>query len=117
MPHAPESEFIDAVADWFSDQYGAANVSRQVYQPGPRWYCDLVVHTGYATLYIETESRAGEIRNGLAQALGYCAADLENGIPIVITPAGHIDSERVLRLQQSTTAVIREFDADAGEFV
>lgn len=117
MPHLPEREFSERVADWFRDQYGADAVATQVYQPAPRWYCDIVVHTGYATLYIETESRASEIRSGLGQALGYCADDLETGIPVIVTPAGHLEPEKVAPLRRSGTALIREFDLETGEFV
>lgn len=115
--HRPEKPFEDDVAHWFACRYGEENVDTQVWQPEPRWYCDIVVTTGFATLYIECESRASEVRHGIAQALGYAADDPVAGIPMVITPKGHLNEKKVSRLRQSTTVAIREFDAEAGTFV
>lgn len=117
MPHTPEDSFEDAVAAWFIERYGEKRVARQVYQPDPRWYVDLVVEVEYATLFLEVESRASEIRPGVAQALGYAAADPVGGVPMVITPPGHLSERKVDRLSRSTTVVIQEFDEEAGEFV
>lgn len=117
MTHTPEAPFEDIVADWFREHYPEAAVSQQVYQPGPRFYVDIVVEFPFATLYIETESRAGEVRAGVAQALGYAAADLVLGIPVVITPRGHLDEAKVRRLRRSATVLIREFDDAEQRFV
>lgn len=117
MTHVPEIEFADHVEEWFRARYGAENVKREHYQPGPHWFCDLRVNTGYATLYIEIENDTGSVRTGISQALGYAAEDRVAGIPMVVTPSGHINDEKAKRLRQSSTVVVREFDADAGEFV
>lgn len=117
MTHSDEKPFEIALADWFAERYGEGSVKTQVYQPEPRWYCDIIVDTGYATLFVECESRAGEVRHGIAQALGYAAADRRKGVPMVVTPAGHLTDAKVQRLQQSTTVVVREFDAELMEFV
>lgn len=115
--HSPEAPFEDDLAQWFSLRYGEENVEQQQYQSEPRWYCDITVQTGYATLYIETESRSSEVRSGLAQCLGYAADDLVAGIPMVVTPKGHLSEKKVNRLRKSVHAPIREFDEEAGVFV
>lgn len=116
MTHSPEKPFEDAVVDWFREQYGDENVEQQRWQPDPRWYCDVVVETPYAILFIEIESRASEIRPGIAQALGYCAEEPAIGVPMVVTPVGHLDEPRVARLATSSTVVVREFDPEGGEY-
>lgn len=117
MTHSREAPFEDILAEWFRERYPDTNVTQQVYQPGPRFYVDIVVEFPFGTLYIETESDANEVRSGVAQALGYCADDLVMGIPVVVTPKGHLDDAKVRRLRQSTTVLIREFDEEAKEFV
>lgn len=117
VTHEPEFDFVDYVEEWFRHRYGAENVEREHYQPMPNWYCDLRVDTGYATLYIEVENDSGSIRSGIAQALGYAAEDQTAGVPMVVTPRGHINNEKIERLRQSSTVVVREFDAEDGEFV
>ena len=116
--HRPEAPFEDNLADWFRAAYGEENVEQQQYQRPVRWYCDVVVELPFATLYIETESRPGEVRPGVAQALGYAADDLQRGVPVVVCPAGHLPAaERLRRLRQSGTVLIRAFDAEHGVFV
>lgn len=117
MTHIPERTFEDSVEAWFVERYGRENVERQYYQRGVRWFVDLLVRLPYGTLYIELESRASEVRNGVSQALGYAAEDPEKGIPMVVVPAGHLDEERTNRLRQSSTVVIREFDEERRTFV
>lgn len=115
--HTPEAPFEDQVATWFRARYGEENVTQQHYQSEPRWFVDIRVDVGYATLYIETESRSYEVRSGVAQSLGYSAEDLVAGVPMVIAPKGHIQEEKINRLRQSTTVAIREFDEEKGVFV
>lgn len=117
MTHRSERSFEDIVESWFIDEYGVENVYRQVYQPGPRWFVDLVVYLPFATLFIEIESRATEIRPGVSQCLGYAAADPRRGIPMVITPPGHLRDRKVNRLSKSSTVVIVEFDEEEERFV
>lgn len=117
MTHKTESNVQPAVARYFIDEYGGENVELQQYQPGPRWYCDIVVQLDWATLFIEVENDADSVRSGIAQALGYAAADPVGGIPMVVTPAGHLNSERIDRLRRSSAAIVREFDTDREEFV
>lgn len=117
MTHSAEKPIEDVLAEWFAERYGAENVEQQQFQRAPRWFCDIVVETEYATLFIEVESRASEVRHGVAQALGYCADDTRLGIPMVVTPKGHLDDPRVERLRQSTTCLIREFDEEERRFV
>lgn len=116
MTHVSEATFHSTVRKWFENQYGADAVKSEVYQIAPRWYCDLVVTLPSHSLYIELENDKGSIRPGLAQALGYAGAD-PHGVPMVITPPGHLDRARVDRLQSKSSVLIREFDAAAGEFV
>lgn len=116
MTHKYESEFEKNVIEWFVGEYGEENVERQAYQSEPRWYCDVVVDVDFAKLYIELESRASEVRPGMAQALGYAADDLERGVPMVVTPKGHVDEERLKRLRRSGTVAIREFDGESLEW-
>lgn len=117
--HRPEAPFEDQVADWFRAKYGDQHVEQQRYQRGPRWFCDVYVDTGHVRLFIETESRASEVRSGLAQALGYAAEDPAFGVPMVVAPVGHLpsDSERLNRLRQSTTVPILTFDPENGVFL
>lgn len=117
--HRPEKPFEDEVAHWFACRYGSENVDTQDWQPEPEWYCDIVVEVGYATLYIECESRASEVRPGFSQAAGYSAQSPVKGVPMVIAPKGHFPSEeRMQRLRASAPSVVaREFDAEAGTFV
>lgn len=117
--HQPEAPFEDQVADWFRAKYGEEHVQQQRYQQGPRWFCDIFVDTGHVKLFIETESRAGEVRSGLAQALGYAAEDPAFGVPMVVAPVDHLpaDSERLSRLRQSTVVPILSFDPEQGIFV
>lgn len=117
MTHKYETEFEKDVVEWFEHYYGEDRVESQVYQSEPRWYCDVVVDVDFATLYIELESRASEVRPGISQALGYAADDLEEGVPMVVTPKGHVDKERLRRLRMNTTALIREFDGESSEWV
>lgn len=117
MVHRTEKSFGDIVEAWFVKRYGGGRVHRQVYQPGPRWYVDLVVEFPFGTIYAELESRESEIRSGIAQALGYSSVDPRGGIPMVITPKGHLSGRKVERLAQSTTVVVAEFDDERGEFI
>lgn len=116
MTHKPESDVEPAVAEWFEERHGADAVERQVYLEEPRWYCDIVVDLGAVVLYIEVENDAASVRDGLAQALGYAATD-DAGLGMVVTPADHADETRVELLRRTTSAVIREFDTERGEFV
>lgn len=114
--HRPEDEIEPAVAQWFRDRHGDDAVERQVWLEEPRWYCDVVVDLEAVTLYVEIENDAASVRDGVAQALGYAATD-DAGVAMVVTPADHVEETRVELLRRTTAAVIREFDADAGEFV
>ena len=116
--HRPEAPFEDNLADWFRAAYGEENVEQQQYQKEVKWFCDITVTLPFATLYVETESRPGEVRPGVAQALGYAADNLQKGVPVVVAPAGHLPAaERLRRLRQSGTVLIRAFDAERGVFV
>lgn len=117
MTHEPETDFAESVAYWFETVYGTENVQREVYQPEPRWFVDIVVDVGFATLFIEVENDAKSVRPGIAQALGYAAADQVAGVPVVVTPAGHLTDAKIERLRRSTTVPVREFDAERLEFV
>lgn len=117
MPHQTETAFESAVAEWFKEEYGPNAVTRQKYLEGPRWFCDIVVDTGFARLFIEVENDAGSIRDGIGQTLGYAATDLERGFPMIVTPAGHIDKDRLALLRQNGSTLIREFSAEEEVFV
>lgn len=117
MTHESESSFEEVVVSWFENEYGEDAVETQVYQPEPYWFVDVVVDVEFGTLFIELESREDAVRAGVAQALGYCAADPVKGIPMVIAPKGHIEDTDIDRLRRSTTVVIREFDEEQFEFV
>lgn len=117
MTHDTESSFEDDVAAWFDARHDVLAVERQHYQPDPRWYVDLVVTYPWGTLFIELESRASEVRHGIAQAQGYAAAAPRDGIPMVVVPKGHLHDAKVDRLVRSSTTVVREFDDERGEFV
>lgn len=117
MTHKSEADFADALAEWFEHVYGRSNVEREVYLSDVRWYVDLVVHADPVTFYVEVENDAESLRRGMAQALAYAAADPVTGVPVLITPKGHLDSERVRRLRESAPVVIREFDTESGGFV
>lgn len=117
MTHIYESEFGKSVVEWFESYYGEDAVETQVYQSEPRWFCDIVVDVTFGTLYIEVESRASEVRPGVSQTLGYAADDIERGVPMVVTPKGHVDEERLRRLRMNSTVLIREFDEDSEEWV
>jgi len=106
----------DALVAWFEERVGPENVQRQVYQPGPRWFVDIVVEVGYATLYVEVENDADSVRPGIAQALGYAAGDTAAGVPVVVTPKGQLHDAKVQRLRHSSTVLVREFDLEAGTF-
>jgi len=116
MTHAPESEIEPAVADWFQETYGTDAVETQRYLPGVRWYCDIVVDVGFATLFVEVESRADAVRAGLAQAAGY-AATRRDGIPLLVTPPDHVDAHRRLAFETGLHVPIREFDSEKGDFI
>jgi len=60
---------------------------------------------------------AGSARPGVAQAVGYAGTDPARGIPMVVTPAGHVDRHRLVALREGSPALIREFDTEAGQFV
>jgi len=117
MTHEIEVTFRDAVAEWFRSVYGAENVDEETYLAEPRWYCDIVVDTGWARLVIEIENDADSVRAGTAQAASYAATDSVAGVPVVIVPAGHLDPARTAAIRHGTVPLVREFDADAGEFV
>lgn len=114
--HVSEEAVEPAVADWFRDHYGADAVETQVYQPEPYWFVDLVVDVSFATLFIEVENDADSVRRGVAQAAGYAGADID-GVPVVITPKGHVDPDRLERLQRGSNVLICEFDLEHEEFV
>lgn len=116
MTHFPEDSFERTVADWFRNQYGEHCVETQQYQADPYWFVDIVVNTGWCQLYVEIENDARAVRHGVAQSEGYAGADV-HGIPMVVTPKGHLDPVRAERLRRGGAALIREFDAEAGEFV
>lgn len=116
MTHEPESDFEHRVADWFRDAYGPRAVDTQVWLPGPRWYCDIVVDAGWCALYIEVENDEDSVRPGSAQAMGYAATDPVRGVPVVVTPKGHLDSERA-RLIRTSGVLLREFDGAEGGWV
>lgn len=112
MTHESEAEFADAVAEWFETAYGRQNVEREVWLPRVRWYCDIVVAADPATLFVEVENDADSIRSGIAQALGYAATEPITGVPVLVTPKGHLDTERVRRLREATPVIVREFDGE-----
>lgn len=114
MTHLSEAEFRDAIVAWYRTKDKRAE--SEVYQAGPYWYVDIVVTEGDLTRYIEVENDADAIRHGVAQALGYAAHD-PNGVPMVVTPPGHLEKPDVQRLRQGSQAIIRAFDAEAGEWV
>lgn len=116
MTHKPEAQIEPAVAEWFREEYGEENVGTQVYLSGVSWYCDIVVNVGFGRMYIEVESRASEVRPGLAQAAGYAATDAM-GIPLVVTPKDHIDPARYEAYRRGSGVLIREFDTASGTFV
>lgn len=116
MTHVFEHEIEPRVAEWFEQEYGETCVETQVYQPETQWYCDIVVDVGFGRLYIEVENDSGSVRSGIAQALGYAAQDSVAGIPMVVTPVGHLDRTRVDRLRQNTGCLVREFDEEALAF-
>ena len=116
MTHLSEATFHNRVRQWFENQYGERAVKSEVYQPGPRWYVDLVVTLPSHTLYIEIENDAASVRDGVGQCIGYAGAD-PHGVPVLITPPGHLNTTRAGRLQSGSPVIIREFDAEAGEFV
>lgn len=116
MTHVSEATFASRVRQWFEGEHGYDAVNREVWQPQPRWYVDLVVNAPPCTLYVEIENDKGSIRDGVSQALGY-AADDPHGVPMVVVPAGHTEPERVRRLQQSSRCLIRAFDAEADAWV
>lgn len=115
MTHGEEDTFHDSVVGWFKRIFGHQNVHENVYQPEPYWFVDLVVDLPFCRFYIEIENDADSIRPGIAQAQAYAAAEPVSGVPMVVTPKGHL--EDAARLRASTPAIIREFDAEAGEWV
>lgn len=117
MTHKPESGIEPLIADWFRERYGGEAVDTQAYQSEPRWFPDIIVSLGWGTLFIEVENDADAVRDGVSQALGYAGADEVGGIPMVVTPAGHLDGARVQRLRNKSNCLIREFDDEAEEFV
>ena len=116
MTHVSEATFHSTVRRWFEHQYGEGAVKSEVYQSAVRWYCDLVVTLPSHSLYIEIENDRGSIRDGVGQCIGYSGAD-PHGVPMLITPPGHLNTTRAERLQAGSSVIIREFDAEAGEFV
>lgn len=117
MTHITETTFGHAVVHWFEDTFGPDAVQTQVYQPEPYWFVDLVVDVGFARLFVELENDARSVRSGVAQALGYAGADIRFGVPMVVTPKGHLDGEKIRRLRQSSTVLIREFDEQTNTWV
>lgn len=115
--HKPETDIEPLVADWFREQYGDDAVETQGYQSDPRWFCDIVVDTGWARLFVEVENDADAVRPGTAQAQGYAGDDPVRGVPMVVTPKDHIDPVRAERLRRGGNCLIREFDGEAGEWV
>lgn len=116
MTHETEREFRVHVREWFERQWGHSAVETDVYQPGPRWFVDLVVQAEPVTLYVEVENDAASIRDGVGQALGY-AAGREHGVPLVVVPAGHTEPERVRRLRATQAVQIRAFDAEEETWI
>lgn len=116
MTHEPEAEIEPLVADWFRDRYGEGNVEQQAYLSGVVWFCDIVVDVGFARLYVEVESRASEVRPGIAQAAAYAGTD-PIGVPLVVTPKDHIDPERREAYRRGTSVLIREFNDETETFV
>lgn len=114
--HTPEGDFEPEVAEWFERRYGEDAVRRQVWLGGYRWFCDVVVECGWCTLYVEVENDAGSVRPGFGQAAGYAGTDPNEGLHLVVVPAGHTDEARLDALRREG-AFVREFDAGAGEWV
>lgn len=114
MTHLAEDEFRDIVAEWYRAR--DMHVATEVYQPGPYWFVDLIVTEDDITRYIEVENDKESVRSGTAQALGYAAGD-PNGIPMVVVPKGHTETPDVDLLRDGSRAIIRAFDAEAGDFV
>lgn len=115
MTDQPETDIEPAVADWFRERY-EDGAETQVWQPEPRWYCDIVVEVGFARLYIEVENDADSVRPGMGQAIAYAGQDPIAGIPMVVTPKDHLDEARAERLRCWSPAIIREFDTEEMEF-
>lgn len=114
--HITEDEFTDIVETWWEDQVGVENVSREVYQPGPYWFVDLIVNRPEVDWYIEIENDRESIRDGVGQALGY-ASDYKHGEPMIIVPAGHTAQSEVEALRKSQAVLVREFDTKNMEFI
>lgn len=115
MTHLSERAFTDVVEAWFRAEYGDSQVEREVYQPGPYWFVDLVVDTGPVNLFVEVENDAASIRDGVGQALGY-AASQPHSVPLLVVPMGHVEMPDVQRLRASQALVIRGFDVEMGEW-
>lgn len=113
--HESEAEFDDHVIEWFRTEYGEGAVETQHWQPGPDWRPDLIVDCAWCRLFVEIENDADSVRPGLAQAMGYAGADTVAGVPMVVTPAGHLDPTRADRLR-THGVLIREFDAETGSW-
>lgn len=113
--HTEESNTEAALIEFLEAEYGPEAVDSQVYLPESTRYCDIVVDLPVATLCIEVESRFSAAIKGVGQALLY-AAHYRDGVPVVVLPADHTESPE-MEMLQGGAAVIKEFDAEAGEFV
>lgn len=117
MTHAAESSFGAYVTAWFVERYGPGAVDEQPHLEPTGNIPDLVVDADWAVLYVEIENDASSIRTGVGQAQEYAGHDPVAGVPLVVVPAGHGDEAELQRLRRRSVATVREFDADAREFV
>lgn len=116
MTHEAERAIGDEVVEWFEDQYGEDNVHREYYIADTGCFCDILVETGWCSLYVELENDKESIREGMGQAMEYAGNDKVTGVPMVITPEGHVNEERIRHLRNNGV-LVREFDGDMMEFV
>jgi hypothetical protein len=111
MTHEYESAFHERVHAWLREAHPEAEVAHEHQYPATDRIADFLVRREWCTLAIEVENDANAVVKGVGQAMQY-AAHHPNGVPVVVTPAGHVDRPEMDLYASATPAVMVELTDD-----
>lgn len=113
MTHEPEWSFSAVVGQWLEGQFPRADITKQQQLASGR-IPDYVVELDGFHIAVEVENDWEGAIGGVGQAVLY-AAHMENTMPMVVVPEGHVEFPEAALLKQRTGVMVVEVD-DGGNY-
>lgn len=104
MVHVAENTFHGTVGEALRDIYGHENVEREKYLTDTGRWVDFWVEGELVNFAIEVENDFEACFKGAGQAIVY-AAHKPKTIPLIITPAHHVDQPEARMLSQTVPII------------